>query len=382
MGEYSTDATRRNVLRAIEPLRQPQSRDFGPGRLMVFRGIPHNEYYLIFLMLVDLLGFRYLGPSEKTAYIIPVDFEGRRYSIVYAKFGMKIEYREGGNGEAVYETLKKAMRAAKPYFLWRAEQASTTSDLNLASKCPQLWEKYIFLKQQSENLLVRFEQEKSNSKVEKGYNKDGSLRWTSVSYPAYEFRDQARWLHEAAVDAFFSWSEQALVHIAVLMGKLSNGKAIADLLRREFGDKCKLVLDLSDANDKASYDDILDLRVQLRNYVAHGSFGKDGSTFQFHSRVGAVPLRILSSGSQSGFSFGTDRSRDWESDYDRIDSFLERLWAGGRLPAKQYLEAGLPCILTYATDGTYHRAMQNEDEMRDFIEFLSRQIDDAANMDF
>lgn len=229
---------------------------------------------------------------------------------------------------------------------------------------------------------MRFDQEKSDTKVKKGYNEDGSLRWTSVSYPAYEFRNQARWLHEAAVDAFFAWSEQALVHIAVLMGKLTNGKAIADLLRREFGDKCKLVLDLSDANDKASYDDILELRVQLRNYVVHGSFGKDRSTFQFHSRVGAVPLRILSSGSRSGFSFGTDRSRNWESDYDRVDRFLERLWAGGRLPAKQYLEAGLPCILTYATNGTYHRAMQNEDEMRDFIEFLSRQIDDAANMDF
>jgi hypothetical protein len=141
-------------------------------------------------------------------------------------------------------------------------------------------------------------------------------------------------------------------------------------------------LNLSDHDDKAAYDDIMDLRVQLRNYVAHGSFGKDGSTFQFHSRVGAVPLRILESDTQLGFSFGTDSTRDWEHDYARIENFLRQLWSGRRQPAKQYLETGFPCILTYATNGVYQRAMRNEDEMKGFIEHLSRQIDDAANMDF
>ncbi len=382
MGHFSLEMTRENALRAIAPIEKPQSENFGSGNLIVFRGIPHNEYYLIFLLLVDLLGFKYWGPAEKVAYVIPIEFKGRRYSIIYAKFGMKIEYSEGGNGEAVYAVLKKGMRAAKPYYLWRAEQASISSDLNLISKCPQLWDKYNFLREQSETLMRKFEAEKDNAIVEKGYNESGSFSWSSVSYPAYEFQSQALWLHETAVDAFFAWCEQALVHMAVLMGKLTSGKEIAELLKCEFGEKCKLVLNLSNADDKSIYDDILDLRVQLRNYVAHGSFGKDGSTFQFHSRVGAVPLKILDSGARSGFSFGTDNERDWANDYARIDSFLSRLWFGRRQPAKQYLERGLPCVLTYATDGTYQRAMQNEDEMRKFIEYLSRQIDDAANMDF
>ncbi len=382
MGQFSHEKTRGNAHRAIAPVEKPRSANFGSGDLKVFRGIPHNEYYLIFLLLVDLLGFKYKGPFEKVAYIIPIEFKGRLYSIVYAKLGMKIEYSEGGDGAAVYAALKKGMRAAKPYYLWRAEQASISSDLNLISKCPQLWDKYAFLKEQSETLMKKFEAEKDNAVVEKGYNEDGSFSWSSTSYPAYEFRRQSLWLHETAVDAFFAWCEQALVHIAVLMGKLTNGQEIVELLRLEFGEKCKLVFDLSEAADKKSYDDILELRVQLRNYVAHGSFGKDGSTFDFHSGVGAVPLRVLDGGSRSGFAFGTDGSRDWESDYARIDSFLSQLWSGGRLPAKQYIETGFPCVLTYATDGTYQRAMQSEDEMRAFIEYLSRKIDDAANMDF
>jgi len=118
------------------------------------------------------------------------------------------------------------------------------------------------------------------------------------------------------------------------MGMLTTGREIADLLRQEFGEKYKLVLKLSDPKDKSSYDDILNLRAQLRNYVAHGSFGKDGSTFQFHSRVGAVSLKILDHDARLEFSFGTHSVRDWEDDYARIDSFLNRLWSGNREHAK------------------------------------------------
>lgn len=382
MGNFSFEETYANAVRAVAPIGKPQSAGVSSGDRKVYKGIPHDEYYLVFMLLVDLLGFDYLGPGEKVAYIIPIDFEGRRCSVVYAKFGMKIEYSSDGDGAAVYAALKKGMRAAKPYYLWRAEQASVSSDLNLISKCPQLWNKYVFLKEQSEAFMEKFEAGKDNQLVESGFSEDGSASWFSISFPAYEFQSQSLWLHEAAVDAFFAWCEQALVHVAVLLGKLKNGKEIADLLKREFGEKCKLVLDLSDASDKSAYDDIVDLRVQMRNYVAHGSFGKDGSTFQFHTRVGAVPLKILDGDTQSEFSFGTDSLRDWEGDYARIDKFLTRLWSGGRSPAKQYLDTGFPCILTYVIDGTYQKAMQDEDNMRRFIDYLSRKMDDAANMDF
>jgi len=382
MSNFSLNETRENVLRAISPIEKPQASLRSSGNLVVFRGIPFHDYYLVFLLLIDLLGFKYLGPFEKVAYIIPVDFEGQHYSIVYAKFGMRIECSEGGNPEAVYAAVKRGIKAARPYYLWRAKEASITSHLNLESKCPQLWEKYIFLKEQSKALLEKFEAEKENRVVEKGHNEDGSMTWTSISFPAYDFRKQSVWLHEAAVDAFFGWCEQALVHIAVLMGKLTTGKEIADLLRREFGEKCKLVFDLSVPDDKLAYDEILDLRTELRNYVAHGSFGKDGSTFQFHSRVGSVPLKILDTENRSEFRFGTYNLRDWENDYARIESFLSQLWSMGRGPARQYLETGFPCVLTFATDGTYQRAMKNDEEMGKFIMVWAQQIDDAANMDF
>lgn len=382
MENFSLDQVRDIVAKAISPIEPPPEAQGGAVGCQSFKGIPHHEYYLIFLLLVDLMGFKYSGPFEKVAYIIPVGYNGTRYTVVYAKFGMRIECPQDGSPKDVYDALKRGMKAAKKYYLWRAAEASTTSNLNLVSKCPTLWDKYVFLKDQSQKLLERFEADKDKSVVENGYNEDGSFKWSSVSYPAYEFRTQSVWLHEAAVDAFFAWSEQALVHMAVLMGKLKTGKEIADLLKKEFGEKCKLILDLSKPEEKSSYDDILMLRGELRNYVAHGSFGKDGSTFQFHSRVGAVPLKILDGEDQSDFSFGFSPRRDWESDYSRIDNFLEMLWSGNRSPAKQYLETGFPCVLTYASDGTYQKAMRSDEEMSSFIDFIGYQMDTAANMDF
>ncbi len=382
MGKFSLEKTRDNVLRAIAPIKPLQKKGGHSHEVAVFKGIPHENYYLIFMLLVDLLKYKYVGPFEKLAYAIPIEYNGLRYFVNYAKFGMRIEYPKGGDPEAVFSALKRGMKAAKPYYLWRAEQASTTSNLNLISKCPPLWEKYLFLKEQSEALFDRYEAEKEIVVVEKGFNDDGSFKWAHYKRPGYEFGKQSRWLHEAAVDSFFAWCEQALVHIAVLVGKLTNGKDIAELLKREFGEKCKLVLDISNSADKAAYDDISALRTELRNYVAHGSFGKDGSTFEFHSAVGAVPLKILDSRSRSEFSFGTYEARDWEQDYSRIEKFVSQLWSNNRSPAKLYIETGFPCILTYATNGFFERAMRSEAEMTDFIEHMERMIDDSANMDF
>lgn len=382
MGKFCLETTRSNVLRATSKISKPSESTRITGSYTVFRGIPHGEYYLIFLMMVDLLEYKYFGPYEKLAYGIPIQFENMIYSVNYEKFGMRIECSEGGDGARVYEEIRKGIKAAKPYFLWRAEQASTSSNLNLESKCPKLWAKYQYFREQSKELIDKFETDKDKQKVEKGYNDDGSLRWTSIGYPAYEFLEQGRWMHEAAVDAFFAWCEQALVHTAILMGRLTNGKDVVDLLKGEFGPKCKLVLDLSLPDEKSAYDDISLLRNELRNFVAHGSFGKDGSAFTFHSAAGAIPLKVLDKKSRSEFSFGGSDVRDWEADYQRIDSFLEQLWGNGRAPAKLYLEAGFPCILTYSADGVYSRAMKNESEMEGFLEYLGRMMDDSANMDF
>jgi hypothetical protein len=45
-------------------------------------------------------------------------------------------------------------------------------------------------------------------------------------------------------------------------------------------------------------------------------------------------------------------------------------------------DACLPMILSFASDGTYEDAMRSEDDIEQFIYGLTRQMDEAANMDW
>jgi hypothetical protein len=58
--------------------------------------------------------------------------------------------------------------------------------------------------------------------------------------------------------------------------------------KNEWSEKFKCALDISELISKQFYDQLLDIRRELRNFVAHGAFGKDGKAFNFHSGAGAV----------------------------------------------------------------------------------------------
>ena len=125
------------------------------------------------------------------------------------------------------------------------------------------------------------------------------------------------------------------------------------------------------------------IRQQLRNYVTHGAFGKDGEAFSFHSSAGAVPLRLPHKRKRQAFRFGSGVDLDPTQAFEIIDRFESHLWNGWRAGAKLYIQDyELPTILSMATDGTYERARSSEQMMVDFTEQLARQFDAARNMDW
>jgi hypothetical protein len=53
------------------------------------------------------------------------------------------------------------------------------------------------------------------------------------------------------------------------------------------------------------------------------------------------------------------------------------------MPAKIYIqESGLPTILPLALDGTYARVMSSVQEMKYFVNDMTRSFDRAADMDW
>lgn len=381
------DEIRARVLRAIIPLKAADSNTiarkdflFAAKRTEAGRRLP--PYYLIYFLLVDLLGFRNLGRFEKIAWSIPVDYKGKAFLIEHRKFGLGVfaaTLPEDENAAAEIVTLiQKAVRAARPYFDWRADQAAKDSKLNVVNRSKELFSRLEFYLNLYDSRREEAE-ERADEKIETALANGG----VSIRYPAHALRREASWFAMSAIECFFSWTEHVFIHIAILIGRCSTGEDVANLAGTEWGTKFKAALDLSDFDTKKFYDDLGILRRQLRNFVAHGAFGTDGEAFQFHSNAGAVPMLLAHKRDQKSFRFGQGMNFKADEAIALIRTFIEHLWSGTRAPAKIYIQDyELPLILTNVANGEYGRAMSSVDELSDYADYLAGLMSRHIDMDF
>jgi len=199
--------------------------------------------------------------------------------------------------------------------------------------------------------------------VEKREYEGGST--TITHFPGIALRQNARWLALATIDAFFSWTEHVFIHIAILSGNITTGLEVAELAESDWQKKFKFALDLNDTITKSLFDQLIDIRRQLRNFVAHGAFGKQGEAFHFHSGAGAVPVLLPHQVGKSRFTLSGDFAFEESAALAVIEEFIRHLWSGGREPAELYIQkTQLPMILTMAADGAFAKAMSSVEDMR------------------
>jgi hypothetical protein len=396
-----TKRIREAALKALGELRPAGSPTSGdePRALMLSsrtdggRKLP--PYYLVYFLLVDLLAFPHMGPWEKSAWTVPVRYRGRLYGIEHRKMGLgvfapnldskatmsgKPTEEQEADAREIAALIVKAIAAATPYFSWRAEQAASGHQINVVNKNSALFERYEFFRDRFRASLGEVESRKDEHHFQKEILEDGT-EVTSGSFPSYSLRREAEWNAQAAIEAFFSWTEHSFIHLAILQGTLRTGDDVAQLAESDWKTKFKAALDLTDKTTKEHYDALLDMRAQLRNFLAHGAFGKRGEAFHFHSGAGAVPV-LLTDNQRHRYSLTGKPAFDETWAIGETEAFLEHLWSGSRQPAKHHLFSSLPSILTYAADGTYKRAMESDESMEEFVEHLTMQFDNAANMDW
>ncbi|UVV75720.1 hypothetical protein NXW84_15210 [Bacteroides fragilis] len=75
------------------------------------------------------------------------------------------------------------------------------------------------------------------------------------------------------------------VHLAIVVQGLSDGEELSKLIDSEWKVKYKKAIPDDTVEANKFYDELLIVRQQLRNFVAHGAFGKDGNAFAFHSHT-------------------------------------------------------------------------------------------------
>lgn len=397
--EYTRNAALA-VLGDIKPAGQPQGDDEAHALMMASRthgGRDLPPYYLVYFLLVDLLGFANLGQWEKVAWIVPIRYSGQLYSIEHRKMGLgvfaptyKKDLKKVGraitsgtpsdeaeqHATEICELIKKAVEKAEPYFEWLAEQAAGGSKLNVTNNSDWLFERYEYLRDEYKRLENEFERRKDECNVNE--YPDGGL---VSALAAYEIRRHSEWMGQAAIDSFFSWTEHAFIHIAILKGVLRTGDEVAELAAGDWKAKFKAALPTDDAAIKRRYDVLLDLRAQIRNYMAHGAFGKRGQAFRFHSGAGAVPV-LLTKRQQHRYTLSGNPSFGEKAALDEIDDFIRYLYSTDVAIALECVQSGLASVLTYVADGTYARAMNTMESMKEFVEYMSHQADRSADMDW
>ncbi|MGC2472863.1 MAG: hypothetical protein WA485_00900 [Candidatus Sulfotelmatobacter sp.] len=377
---------RDSALKAIAPLKPPDQAAriaFGK-RTKAGQKLP--PYYLVYFLLVDLLNFGHGGRWEKVAWTIPVDYEGKLALVEHRKFGLGVFSAATPDdelaAEGIVRAVERGVKAATPFFDHLAAKAIEGSRLNVNNNSAWLFCRYEYLRDQFRERVAAEEARKNEvQKVEEML--PNGTKITHYSVIKFVIRREAAWLGIAAIDAFFSWTEHALIHIAILRGKLKTGDEVASLAAADWTEKIKTAIGFADPEFKSLYDELLAVRRQVRNYMAHGAFGKSGEAFRFHSGAGAVPVNLTDLQGRDNFSMESGPSFDEAAAIETAESFIEKLWEGSLAPAKVLIqEASLPIILTHANDGTYQRAMRSVEEMESFVEAETRAMDNAVNMDW
>ena len=214
-------------------------------------------------------------------------------------------------------------------------------------------------------------------------------RGYSTSFPEYRLQREAEWLATSVVESFFSWTEHVFVHLTILNGGCKTGEDVKDLAKAEWRDKFKAALGMDDPELKRYYEKLTKIRYQIRNFVAHGAFGKAGEAFMFHSDVGAVPVQLPHRQGEYSYRFSnsllTPSDEDEQSDRYAlvcIREFVDYIRSGARVPAWMFLDEGFDVVLTHAQDGTYQRAMNSVGDMGSFIDYRAWLEDRYANMEW
>lgn len=397
------EAARKAILPLIEANSKTQADSkflFNARRTDAGRKLP--PYYLVYFLLVDLLGFPNLGRFEKIDWSVPVDLNGAAYLIDHRKFGVGVFAHEGEQGEKdakrIVGLIHSGVAAAKPFFKWMAENAVQASKFNVRNTGIKLYKRYEFFKEKfqltaADAEQLRLDREQRDQQRDFLYGQAYSSRlpkeasWLEYSeiftHKDFLKAENAGWFALAAVEAFFGWTEHIFIHLAILQGRITTGAEVTEMADSDWGTKFKRTFDLNDNVTNKHFEKLITIRRQVRNFMAHGAFGKGGEAFSFHSSAGAVPVAFDHNSAKTEFSLTPELAFEDQEAIAAIESFISFMWSGAREPAKIYIqESELPLILPHASDGKYRAAMTSVEAMTEYVDHLSGEWDRARNMDW
>lgn len=355
--------------------------------------------YLVYLMLVNLLEFSTLPRGEKTLWSIPLELNDRLFLLEYGKFGYRLLTRIRCS---IVETRDKLVRLinhgvaeSDRYFRWRAEEKLSELRLVVENRSIPLFERYHYFLTLHKNALEGVSDRENNMPEDPV----GRIK-TVVEMES--LKEESSWLAQAAIEAFFNWTEHVFILLYLLRSVSIDRADIEEIIgsssRRtkhtlNWRQKYKKVFNMQDRSSMQHFSQLCEIRNSLRNFIAHGALGKlregDETFFSspievyFPSHVGRIPLRQCDDDQQASWRFETEVGISEERAVSQIEHFIEFLWKGDRRIARIFIqERGLPLFLPWVSDGTYRNALISEEAMVKLVDRLAYENDRFQNMEF
>jgi hypothetical protein len=387
---FDREKYRQKALSILTPIKPadnntlaPKSFLFNASRCYTQSSLP--EYYLIYFLFHDLLEFKDLGRFEKLAWSFPIDYYGRAFLIEYRKFGVGVFVqdieKDRIHAEEIVKKIRSAVKSASPFYDHIAEEAVKNSKFSILNNNDSLYARFKYLLTLYKQEYSKYIENKDKNKTEKKvFPQCTMISSTNLGAQHYV---TANWIAISCIEAFFSWTEHIFIHLAVIAQDVSDGETVSKLIGAEWKIKFKAAIKDDSIEAKKFFDELNIVRSQLRNFVSHGAFGKDGNAFNFHSGTGAVPVLMNHKRQNNRFSLNGNLTFKEEEVIKLIEEFIEFLWKGSLYPSMYYTQScGLPTLLTLASSGMYEVLRTDIESMKQYCEHLINEFDNALNMDW
>lgn len=340
-------------------------------------------YYIVFLMFVALLEYRYRGREEKVAWTIPVKYKGIPFLLSLWKFGFRVLTLKGTTIEQqlldeMLMQLKKgttiADRLLQPLF----QEQFQKGNFVVANSYLKLNNMYCFFREKAKQA---FNRRPRKPKV-RLRNKEGiPIAWGSSPL---EFEFQGFYYTVAMMDAFFSRLENLLVFSIPFVGLPPSVTSCMTFIALPWADKFKRIFNLN--NDKAAlgqYEKLREIKEKYRNPISHGFFQRDNaSIFIQMPIVGAIPLNLSIIKDNLHFSLVPISKVTYSTICATFDSFEDFLRESSLKYALRFAEAALDVAFDSNSIAMYQAAIKSEAEFEIFIEKMSYLDDMYTNMDW
>lgn len=338
---------------------------------------------LIPFILSGVLGFPNLGRGEKIRWQICFKYKNVLCNIAHQKFGVRLYYLKLEkndlriNPDEIIGKLIKGLRIIEKSVL----QGFSKHQLSQGNvTIPNIYHKldgmYQYFRENAEREF--------NFKAEQKHN--GDALEDIANHMNLVIRSTRNGFYNtiAMVDAFFSKTENLFIMVLPFINYNREKDNLLEKIGSRWQDKFKRIFQIeTDVAAKRFYDQLVNLKENLRNTFAHGGFEKAGASLFFHlPKVGAIPVILTKIKDSPHFNFFPIEEDKFNNICALLDQFETWLKSGKLAQGIKYIESGLNVPFDEESISKFNEAMESDDEFDKLIEHWSYLNDQDTNMDF